>query len=133
MSRLCLLLLFALLTVMPAQAEDFGAIAVGRAEDLSTADLATGVARNYSSPQSAAQQAVKACQLATPYVPACFVVHRFAKGCAFITIGKNEATGTVDWAIGTNSYQAYQACRAKGLHCEQKTIGGCLKGYDVAF
>ncbi|HEY3680531.1 MAG TPA: DUF4189 domain-containing protein [Bradyrhizobium sp.] len=112
--------------VLPAAAGEYGALAAGFwKDDSGVLHVASGVAKNYSTPERAADAANEAC---FEQGKNCHVVREFAHGgCGFIAVGSNaQATR---YGVAATSGKAYDNCKADGFDCKPAK-GGCTETYE---
>jgi hypothetical protein len=113
-------------SVLPAAAGQYGALAAGFwKDDNGVMHVASGVAKNYSTPERAADAANDAC---LEQGKNCHVVREFAHGgCGFISVGSN--THATRYGVAATSGKAFDNCKADGFDCKPAK-GGCTEAYE---
>jgi hypothetical protein len=113
-------------SVLPAAAGQYGALAAGFwKDDSGILHVASGVAKNFSSPERAADAANEACY---EQGKNCHVVREFAHGgCGFISVGSNAHA--TRYGVAATAGKAYDNCKADGFDCKPAK-GGCTETYE---
>jgi hypothetical protein len=113
-------------SILPAAAGTYGALSAGFWKDDSGAlHVTAGTAKNFSSPERAADAANEACFAQGRN---CHVVSTFSNGgCGFISVGHNA--GSTRYGTGSTAQKAFDNCKADGFDCNLPK-GGCTSGYQ---
>lgn len=117
--------LIAAASIAPAAAGQYGALSAGFWKDESGAlHVTAGTAKNFSSPDRAADAANDACFAQGTN---CHIVSTFSNGgCGFISVGHNARS--TRYGTGSTAQRAFDNCSVDGFDCNPPR-GGCTS-YD---